>query len=1443
MKLSMADRRALRASLDTWNYMKSQGETSFARPQGIQRRTLQRLADKGLVTFVRDVNWDWRPGTEWGRSKNTRPRLMSIWTFTAENVANLKALLRPAVDPGEHAEVMEGVLLEAGAHERLRELLNVFQSPVISKSYKASAAIAHLRVDGLIQDLRKAFGRSDRALWALRYAKAYYLVLILRSFNAEHDETTPPDTQHMDSDDTAAYELATKQIKKMSAASGLSPRTLYMYGRIILADVHKFRHFFQQLAEVVPELANYTIDGWAPPDMVLEECRLIEEKWKKEGGGSEVPPSDEDEVLIEFPDGFAWVNLNKPYCEVEGEAMGHCGNTGSPHDGDTVLSLRKKLPNGNWRPSLTFILNENTRMLGEMKGRGNDKPNPKYHPHIIALLKSDHVKGIVGGGYKPENNFSLDDLTDEQREDVLKDKPLLGGLWFAYKRDGMTDDLKTFAIESLENVNLRAEWDDGVGRFSLDNWSTFRRFLDSLSPNSRRGRDGVDAMRHAARVAVGDEPLDYPNASDYDIKKFVEDLPLSIETPIANYIRATEGEWVDANEELDDTELIKAALDEGLVPEVADAVSAAIANGWDSGISSSAEAQLAHKLSSDLTGSQVEGRLSLHLPHGYDGPAVLLGDVRAVDTLIREGDPDVYVDWADFLDTDFYPEFDDYDEDGAVESFRESMSEIIEKYKDWEPDDDPDGVSRKEEGVEALEQVIVEGAKNRYLGMFSFFTSDDVLNLTSFHASSIVDTQVPKIMGAFVKDDRIIWALRYLKAYLLHMLREHVESQMSKTAGVPDNRPAPGAFAMHQLELRHLKETVDRHVSKIEASSGRTLRDLFKDAAVVMRTPMWVHFFNQLAQTIPAVRDYKIEGWRSPQDVLVELRAIEKEWADKQAKVAPLEPGDRPIIEFPDGYAWVLLDREYCSAEGKAMGHCGNAGAPTEGDTILSLRSKSKKGGAWDVPHLTFIRHHNGELGEMKGRGNTKPKEKYHKYIKALLLHDGPTSIQRIVGGGYLPENNFSLDDLPEEDVLDILNKKPMLGGFGTAYRFGGATDEVIEGVYEAAEKALSKRGELDYNDNDETFTITTRAGALFKDMKNSGDSYLADKAASGLSWYLFSKGGIRAAARSWVSGEGHGLFRPWVARAVGNVAALVVQKIRGLRDPGVLVPLVVKSGRATYRVTPENWDLDGLLDVVRDMVMDAADGPFSRHRVAVPELHDAFMKAYSFDETIPQLNKLLRSFSGDDGVRVDFHLDDGLVQITYPFKEMAKVADRGDTKLSLSTGVIIKAEYQEPSTGIGVPKSFDANEVADYFFAILMGKAEELDHGGSGVSTLESVLVETKLTYLDIGHDRDYPVQLWGYNRSTGALDVWQSEYDIDDPNEEDGRGHDERYVIHGRTDPELGVVSFTWYEGRGGATKDEVRLARSLVNRRFRDLVIQEFPPTSYGFVPDVLEAVLLG
>jgi len=130
----------------------------------------------------------------------------------------------------------------------------------------------------------------------------------------------------------------------------------------------------------------------------------------------------EDYLLLN--DGWKWVRVEGGFSNQEGLAMGHCGNYYAKK-GDVLYSLREPVQQEeevHWRPHLTFICSS-SGYFGEMKGRSNGKPSAVYHDRIASLLSQSDFRGIEGGGYLPENNFSITDLKEDGVCQIVRDNP------------------------------------------------------------------------------------------------------------------------------------------------------------------------------------------------------------------------------------------------------------------------------------------------------------------------------------------------------------------------------------------------------------------------------------------------------------------------------------------------------------------------------------------------------------------------------------------------------------------------------------------------------------------------------------------------------------------------------------------------------------------------------------------------------------------------------------------------------------------------------------------------------------------------------------------------------------------------------------------------------------------------------------------------------------
>lgn len=278
------------------------------------------------------------------------------------------------------------------------------------------------------------------------------------------------------------------------------------------------------------------------PEELLDILNNFETEWTEQIGddGKVVEEEPNHTLVLKFPDGSAWWNLDKSACDKEAEAMGHCGNRYG-NSTDTILSFRKPVdtPEGTkWVPHLTFILDEDN-WLGEMKGRANKKPAEKYHPYIIALLKQDLIKGIKGGGYDPENNFELTDLPEKQQEELLTLKPTLGTPTQVYKHLGNSKETVQVLLKRTEAEGVEIKWNEEMQRFVVLEWESLMKFIllygDSFSVDFVKGN------------------IDYSeiHVPDRDVAYFFDNLPANVLNDIYDYVEERYNkEDFDSHEEL-----------------------------------------------------------------------------------------------------------------------------------------------------------------------------------------------------------------------------------------------------------------------------------------------------------------------------------------------------------------------------------------------------------------------------------------------------------------------------------------------------------------------------------------------------------------------------------------------------------------------------------------------------------------------------------------------------------------------------------------------------------------------------------------------------------------------------------------------------------------------------------------------------------------------------
>jgi hypothetical protein len=391
--------------------------------------------------------------------------------------------------------LLEQILLESSYEDMFKNIPDVYENPAIHKQ----------NIKNRIQIAKNDLKKKDRITWYLRFSKLKYIESLLADrsdaawTNNNNSEETAMYTKQHDALDKLLDEEIARYNKK---TKGKKIDRQYVYNLNIRQLMHSLEHY---LSLPFQKIQDYEF-AWQTAGELLSELGTLEKEWQAEVEANKglIPVSDTDKVLIDFKDGYYWVDLQSPSCRREADAMGHCGNVPTARPSQTIFSLRNKKEvagKQNWKPHLTFIFDKTTGMFGEMKGRNNDKPDDKYHKYIIPLLKLKIVKGIEGGGYMPESNFAISDLPEATAKTLLKKKPKLGR-W--------KDHLKLFGIEHPEvKEGLKKAFKD------IDDHKTYPIVIAEMTGSELVEEYGNDTAKWIIKVMNGEEYL-HDAGYDYD---------------------------------------------------------------------------------------------------------------------------------------------------------------------------------------------------------------------------------------------------------------------------------------------------------------------------------------------------------------------------------------------------------------------------------------------------------------------------------------------------------------------------------------------------------------------------------------------------------------------------------------------------------------------------------------------------------------------------------------------------------------------------------------------------------------------------------------------------------------------------------------------------------------------------------------------------------------
>lgn len=288
----------------------------------------------------------------------------------------------------------------------------------------------------------------------------------------------------------------------------------------------------------------------------------------------------------------------------------------------------------------------------------------------------------------------------------------------------------------------------------------------------------------------------------------------------------------------------------------------------------------------------------------------------------------------------------------------------------------------------------------------------------------ILQEEAPRIQDNFEREDRVVWAIKFLKLHLL--------CSVGSTAGTwyKGNR-----FTPDQMSVELFKNVFSKmnFMKKLQKTQGRDSVEQEYTAfgtggtyAPLRIKEMLVNLLRYLETEIKPILDFVWDPKLTYTYLKRELEDIYEDYKKQLKGWAPVDEdgGDKIVIAYKsEKMYWFDLQRPSCSLEGDAAGHCGNSPRSNTNDNVYSLSTLKKVGKDWyRYPHITVVLEEDGLLGEIKGRGNTTPHDKYgDKLVDLCLLPE----VDGIGEARWEEGENWMWDHFTEEQQKRILDVKP----------------------------------------------------------------------------------------------------------------------------------------------------------------------------------------------------------------------------------------------------------------------------------------------------------------------------------------------------------------------------------------------------------------------------------
>ncbi len=315
------------------------------------------------------------------------------------------------------------------------------------------------------------------------------------------------------------------------------------------------------------------------------------------------------------------------------------------------------------------------------------------------------------------------------------------------------------------------------------------------------------------------------------------------------------------------------------------------------------------------------------------------------------------------------------------------------------------------------------------------------VNLLRQHLDEIIalygDGQMPGLQKKWKhRQDRVMWVMKYLKYGMAVEYADVVDIELKARAnpklmaGRDMNHRSAGNIWFCESRFGQPPSEKQPDIEYVLKKYGH-LRDeaVFKGSPSIYRMCKWFakggnNDKNALGDLLHTMVNYHDAApnnalerivWQDQSlSQIIDQCNVQIKKLEEFFKDACPQQGEM-LLDMGDGTSWWDLQSSYVPAEGHAMGHCGNVQRVDGEETLISYREMLESNGMRRMrPMLTFIYHFGdgGYFGEMKGRANLKPTERYHRAIVEMLKLP---RWNKVVGtkNRHSPEQNFCLFNSP----------------------------------------------------------------------------------------------------------------------------------------------------------------------------------------------------------------------------------------------------------------------------------------------------------------------------------------------------------------------------------------------------------------------------------------------